>query len=120
MPPLWQSKHGLVEHKQERELIVDSLTKQRVCGPKVISTLRSLARLPNAVNAVPTTRPFTWVATASELSCALSNVWEEIQRPGCGIVAVDTEHHSKCSYEGFLCLIQLSTLSQDVVIGKNA
>lgn len=57
-----------------------------------------------------TETPFTWVDTlpALESMCAKLEKADEI--------AVDTEHHSYRSFQGFICLIQISTREEDFVI----
>jgi hypothetical protein len=117
-PAEWQAKHTLLKHQGPRMGMVHSLRKETICGPRVLATLRSLAKVSNKIPSSPTKRPISWVSTRKNLQHVLSGLWNELQRPGCGVLAVDSEHHSTFSYDGFLCLIQLSTLSQDVIIGK--
>ncbi|KAI8922750.1 ribonuclease H-like domain-containing protein [Entophlyctis helioformis] len=54
--------------------------------------------------------PFTWVDTVEQLEslCSLLDVAQEI--------AVDLEHHDYRSFQGFTCLIQISTRSEDFVV----
>ncbi|KAL2919654.1 exosome nuclease subunit [Polyrhizophydium stewartii] len=54
--------------------------------------------------------PLTWVATVEQLEtmCSILDAATEI--------AVDLEHHDYRSFQGFTCLIQISTRSEDFVV----
>ena len=54
--------------------------------------------------------PFTWVETEEKLDelVALLDTQQEI--------AVDLEHHDYRSFQGFTCLIQISTRNEDFII----
>ncbi|KAL6069801.1 Exosome component 10 [Balamuthia mandrillaris] len=54
--------------------------------------------------------PFTWIETERALE-DLANVLEK-QRE----FAIDLEHHSYRSFEGFVCLMQISTRTEDYII----
>ncbi|CAG8443871.1 9019_t:CDS:2 [Acaulospora colombiana] len=56
------------------------------------------------------TTPFTWVDTLEELSAVCQKL--EASRE----FAVDLEHHDYRSYQGFTCLIQISTRDEDFII----
>ncbi|TPX70598.1 hypothetical protein SpCBS45565_g01630 [Spizellomyces sp. 'palustris'] len=54
--------------------------------------------------------PYTWIDTEEkldELAALLDSVNE---------IAVDTEHHDYRSFQGFVCLIQISTRTEDFII----
>ncbi|KAF9265330.1 hypothetical protein L218DRAFT_167220 [Marasmius fiardii PR-910] len=53
---------------------------------------------------------FKWVDTVSELNSMIEDLRKEQE------IAVDLEHHSYRTYAGFLCLMQISTRSQDWII----
>jgi DNA polymerase I-like protein with 3'-5' exonuclease and polymerase domains len=54
--------------------------------------------------------PFTWVDTDEKLSLLLKHL-ETVTE-----VAVDLEHHDYRSFQGFTCLIQISTRTHDFII----
>ena len=54
--------------------------------------------------------PFTWVETKEGLE-EMINKLRQAQE-----IAVDLEHHSYRSFQGFLCLMQISTREEDFII----
>jgi exosome complex exonuclease RRP6 len=54
--------------------------------------------------------PCTWVETLSDLEKMVQTLSEKSE------IAVDLEHHSYRSYNGFLCLMQISSRDQDYLI----
>eukprot|EP00960_Hanusia_phi_P031154 749112-Hanusia_phi.AAC.1 len=54
--------------------------------------------------------PFTWVETEQQLLDLHKTL------SGCKEFAVDLEHHSYRSFQGFTCLIQISTREQDFIV----
>ena len=57
-------------------------------------------------------RPFLLVETVDQLDMML----EEIRSSGAREIALDLENHSYRSYQGFACLVQISTRAKDYVI----
>ncbi|KAH6573254.1 hypothetical protein BASA50_009528 [Batrachochytrium salamandrivorans] len=60
------------------------------------------------------TTPLTWVDTPDllEMMCSILNVSTEF--------AVDLEHHDYRSFQGFTCLIQISTRTEDFIVDSLA
>ncbi|KAJ3300970.1 Exosome component 10, partial [Gonapodya sp. JEL0774] len=56
------------------------------------------------------TTPFTFVESPEQLA----EVVEKLKQAD--VIAVDTEAHSFESYQGFVCLVQISTRTEDFVI----
>ncbi|WFD02256.1 exosome nuclease subunit [Malassezia obtusa] len=56
--------------------------------------------------------PFRWVKTAAELRALQAHLAEDRVRE----IAVDLEHHSKHSYLGIVCLMQISTRYGDWIV----
>ena len=54
--------------------------------------------------------PFTWVDTKS----AFDDMLEKLR--AAKEIAVDLEHHSYRSFFGFVCLMQISTRSEDFIV----
>ncbi|KAF8315606.1 hypothetical protein DL93DRAFT_840172 [Clavulina sp. PMI_390] len=54
--------------------------------------------------------PFTWIDTPAQLPSLLSKLKASSE------IAVDIEYHSLRSYYGFVCLMQLSTRTEDFII----
>lgn len=54
--------------------------------------------------------PFSWVSTPSEFATMLGKLRDAQE------IAVDLEHHSYRSWSGFLCLMQISTRTEDFVV----
>ncbi|KAH7923828.1 hypothetical protein BV22DRAFT_557849 [Leucogyrophana mollusca] len=54
--------------------------------------------------------PFTWISTHA----AFNAMMDKLRRAS--DIAVDLEHHSHRTYSGFLCLMQISTRSEDFVV----
>ena len=56
--------------------------------------------------------PFQWVQTASELAALQAHLAEDRVQE----IAVDLEHHNKHSYQGIVCLMQISTRYGDWIV----
>ena len=54
--------------------------------------------------------PFTWIDTENKLE-DLAKILDSVD-----VIAIDTEHHDLRSFQGFTCLIQISTRKEDYVI----
>jgi hypothetical protein len=54
--------------------------------------------------------PFHWVSTPNELQTLLDKLRKAPE------VAVDLEHHSYRSFNGFVCLMQISTRDEDFIV----
>jgi exosome complex exonuclease RRP6 len=54
--------------------------------------------------------PVTWIDTPTQLA-TLAALLE-----GCSEFAVDLEHHDYRSFQGFVCLVQISTRTEDFLV----
>ena len=56
--------------------------------------------------------PCAWVDT----ECKLAELIDDLSRPDLKVFAIDLEHHSYRSFQGFLCLMQVSTPTKDYLV----
>jgi len=66
----------------------------------------------HAAGASSAESPFTWVADAAALDALLAHLLEDRVEE----IAVDLEHHSTHSYQGIVCLMQISTRWGDYIL----
>lgn len=57
-------------------------------------------------------KPLLFVNTVQQFNDMLS----KLQEPSCKQIAVDVEHHNHSTYNGIVCLLQISSREQDWVI----
>lgn len=57
--------------------------------------------------------PLVWIRTTSELKEMIDEIKSDVN---CHEIAIDLEHHSRYSYRGITCLIQMSTRMKDYII----
>jgi hypothetical protein len=107
-PKAWPKVHALSDskagaaagrHPYEAEMGAITYTARMLAPPDTIQPPRPMSET-----------PFTYVDTEEGLA-AMHSVLE-----GCPEVAIDLEHHSVRSFQGFTCLMQVSTREQDFIV----
>lgn len=92
--------NGEVRHPYEDEISAAAqLTSQQKFDNRLITVFKSLDET-----------PFTYVTTEEELFEVADRIRNAAE------IAVDLENHSVRSFQGFTCLMQLSTRREDIVI----
>jgi len=110
VPKAWPKAHGVPPvapgtvsngHPYEAEIAALQYAPHQLQGPE--------GKLPPP-GKMEEAKPFTWVSTPSKLMEMIAAL------QGSTEIAIDLEHHSLRSFQGFTCLIQLSTRQSDFII----